>query len=296
MIHSTTTAADGTRLAYRVRGEGPLVVFNDGLANDGHLLGPLLRRLEGRARLLTWHYRGHGDSENARDPRSISIESTVDDLRRVLDAVADPEEKAVFVGFSLGCQVNLVAWQRFPERVSAIVNLLGTYGRPFDTFFAPHFGRLALAVFRPTPSRVVTRVLRIGGRFSRPTWVAGRVLGIIESGASYGEFAPFLRHLRRLEGRSFKALALASQAHSAEDALPTVTVPTLVVVGGRDRFSLPRVGRRMHERIPGSELIFLPKAGHAGLLGHATPIGHAVEDFLERGGWVGAPGRDSGGA
>jgi len=295
MVRSMVTAADGTRLAYQVRGQGPLIVFNDGLANDGRLLAPLLHRLEGRARLLTWHYRGHGESENARDPHAISIASTVDDLRRVLDVAADPAEKAAFVGFSLGCQVNLVAWQAFPERVGAIVNLLGTYGRPFDTFFSPRIGRVAFAVFRPTPSRVVTRVLRTGNRFSRMTWAWGRALGIIESGASYRAFAPFLHHLGRLDGRSFKALALASQAHSAEDILPTVTVPTLVVVGGGDRFSLPRVGKRMHERIPGSELLFLPKAGHAGLIGHAEPIGRAVEDFLERHGWVSPPGRDSGG-
>jgi pimeloyl-ACP methyl ester carboxylesterase len=289
MVDSSVTAADGTQLAYQLRGEGPLIVFNDGLANDGRMLEPLLRRLEGRARLLTWHYRGHGRSENARDPRSITIASTVDDLRRVLDAATDPKDKAVFIGFSLGCQVNLVAWQQFPDRVGAIANLLGTYGRPFDTFFDPRFGPVALAFFRPTPSRVVTRFLRAGNRLAPLVYAGGRALGVIESAVSYRAFAPWLRHLRRLDGRSFKALALASQAHSAEDLLPTVTVPTLVVVGGTDKFSLPRVGKRMHERIVGSELVFLPKAGHAGLLGHAGPIGEAVEDFLERNGWLERP-------
>ena len=273
---------EGDRIAWRSTGSGPRLVFCNGIANDAFQWGDVLRRVDGRGALVTWDYRGHGDSDPASDPRRFSMQTTVDDLVRVLDAAAidRPGEPVTLLGYSLGCQVVLEAYRRIPERVRGLVLVLGTPGRPFDAFYGPRLGRLAHGLLRALPARVLTRLCRHTGPLAPLAFEVSRRMGTFERGLRYADFAPWFEHLTRLDGASFKALALSAQQASAEDVLPSITVPTLIVAGGADQFSPPAVSRRMHERTPGSALHFVPEAAHSGLVGCAESIGTAVEEFL----------------
>ena len=54
-----------------------------------------------------------------------------------------------------------------------------------------------------------------------------------------------------------------------EDGLEDITVPTTVVVGGRDRVVSPGAQRALAARISGARLVELPRAGH--LIPHHEP-------------------------
>src|SRR5262249_15543262 len=47
------------------------------------------------------------------------------------------------------------------------------------------------------------------------------------------DFMPYLEGMARIDARLFVAMLAAAGAHSAEDLLPAVTAPTIVVAGGR---------------------------------------------------------------
>ena len=53
-------------------------------------------------------------------------------------------------------------------------------------------------------------------------------------------------------------------------------------MGEDDALSPPEVAREVHERIPGSELVVLPRAGHLSNLEAADEFNGAVADFLAR--------------
>jgi pimeloyl-ACP methyl ester carboxylesterase len=63
--------------------------------------------------------------------------------------------------------------------------------------------------------------------------------------------------------------------------LPRIHVPTLVLHGDRDARSPLPVGRELHERIPGSQLVVLPGVGHASNLEAAGIFNHEVRVFLQ---------------
>jgi pimeloyl-ACP methyl ester carboxylesterase len=44
--------------------------------------------------------------------------------------------------------------------------------------------------------------------------------------------------------------------------LPTISVPTVVVVGEEDELTPPAVARAMADRIPAARLVSIPAAGH----------------------------------
>ncbi|HNH49645.1 MAG TPA: alpha/beta hydrolase, partial [Myxococcota bacterium] len=58
-----TRAVDGAELHFEVEGEGPVVVLSNGLANDAFQWKALRKGLAGRAKVVTWDYRGHGRSQ-----------------------------------------------------------------------------------------------------------------------------------------------------------------------------------------------------------------------------------------
>jgi pimeloyl-ACP methyl ester carboxylesterase len=65
-------------------------------------------------------------------------------------------------------------------------------------------------------------------------------------------------------GRSFtrEQRALLRERTVLEDALDDISVPTTVVVGGRDRVVSPKAQRALAGRIAGARLVELPHAGH----------------------------------
>lgn len=94
----TTTAADGTAVAYEVDGSGPLLLLVHGITEDHTLWDPIVERLRGEFTCARLDLRGHGRSAAAAAYDSFS---TVADLTATVEAVAAPDAP-VIVGHSLG--------------------------------------------------------------------------------------------------------------------------------------------------------------------------------------------------
>ncbi len=290
-------ARDGTPIAYvdrRPTGAGaagaPALVFTSGFTASAFYWRHLLARLADRARLVTWDLKGHGQSAPARSLEAVTVEDSVDDLRRVLDACG--VERAVLVAFSLGCQVILEAWRHFPDRIAGVVPILGTFERPFDHLLHPRVGPALYGVFRRAGPRVARVALRAGWLQAQVpgTFRASRRLGLIGPRLREEDMAPFFAHMRRIHGRTWAHMGIAAQRHSARDVLPTIAAPALVVAGGRDTFTPPHLGEHMARTIPDAELLFLPDATHTGLLEYPEEIGARLEAWLEGRGLLGGRG------
>jgi pimeloyl-ACP methyl ester carboxylesterase len=65
------------------------------------------------------------------------------------------------------------------------------------------------------------------------------------------------------------------------DRLSAIRVPTLILVGDHDE-SDPLLAQMMHEKIVGSKLVILPKAGHMTFVDQPGMFEKTVEDFLAK--------------
>lgn len=276
------SARDGTRIAYstRGRGDGPALVFTNGFTASTFYWRHLLRRLEGRAQIVTWDLKGHGHSGPARDLSAVTVPDSVDDLRRVLDAAG--VEKAVLFAFSLGCQVILEAWRHMPERIAGLVPILGTYERPFDHLFHPALGPQLYRVFRRLGPRAGGIGLKAGWLHTRfpGSFFLSQRLGLIGKRVQKEDMKQFFAHMRRIHGRTWAHMGIAAQRHSAKDLLPDITAPTLVVAGGRDTFTPLHLSQHMVDAIQDAELLYLPEGTHTGLFEYPAEIGARAETFL----------------
>lgn len=283
---SYTVAKDGSKLAFTYtrcgRAGAPTVVMSNGYATTHFYWRHVFEQLRPHADLITWDYRGHGQSGPSQTLKGLSMRDLCDDLWRILDTVK--VERALLFGFSFGCQVTLESFQDYAARIDAVVVALGTYERPFDNLFHPKVGPQLYKLFERAAPRLGPAGMRAasyGQRGGVGYW-GGRLLGMIEGSIPESEMAPFFEHFALIDGATWAAIGAAAQAHSAERLLPKIHVPTLIIAGGKDTWTPSPKSQHLHEAIAGSDYVFLPHATHTGLLGHAPQVVGAIDAFLHQ--------------
>ncbi|MBL0212786.1 MAG: alpha/beta hydrolase [Myxococcales bacterium] len=275
---------DGSPLFYESWGERGVttpVLLCDGIGCDGYVWRYLKSDLGTRFTLHP-HYRGHGRTAAPKDPTRVTIADLADDVACVLDdALVD---RAVLVGHSMGVQVALETYRRHASRVAGLVLVCGASSHPLRTFK----GSAALEDLLPTIQKWVQRVPGIVNRLTRavlPTRLAYEVASRLEIRRELVEpadFMPYLEGMARIDTRLFVAMLASAGQHSADDLLPTITAPTLVVAGGRDGFTPPERSRAMAEEIPGAELLEIANASHTAPIERPHLVDWTIRDFIAR--------------
>ena len=280
-VRGHTHAADGTRLAYRLMGQGPPLVLANGVSTSEFFWRKILPHWTPRYRVLFWDYKGHGDSEPARTRRGATVEAFADDLVRVMDATGI--ERGPLIGFSMGSQVAFEACRIAPQRFSAVVSLLGTSRRMLDTALWRVGGRSVGALLGLVPRRahsVLHYTVRLSLRLPG-TYRVGRVLGLYGEETGPDDVAEYISHFGRLDPSTVADVVLAASRHDAHDVLPDLPMPLLVIAGERDVFApVGQVSRPIHRGAPGSRLVVMRHGTHGSLFGHAAEIERMIEEFL----------------
>jgi pimeloyl-ACP methyl ester carboxylesterase len=274
-------AADGTELAYWVRGSGPPLVLTNGLTTTTNFWSHLAPRWERKHRVLSWDLPGHGASSPARSPASALIAEQPELLVRLMDEAGI--ERAPQIGWSTGCQVVLEMYRRYPERCSALVLLLGSAGRVLSTATLPLPGSAIDWLVRRTPQSLFGAATRVLARVAHGPGgqLAPRAFGLIGKRTTRADAAQITEHLRRIDASTVQLMIASAHAHSAWETLPSIAVPVLIIAGDLDPFApADSVGVRMHALCPQSELLRLPLGTHTALLDHADEIAAAVDDFF----------------
>jgi pimeloyl-ACP methyl ester carboxylesterase len=184
----------------------------------------------------------------------------------------------------MGVQVALETYRRHTARVAGLVLLCGAPSHPLRTFR----GSTALEDWLPTIQKLIHRVPGVVNRVSRavlPTRLAYEVASHFEIRRDLvepGDFMPYLEGMARIDVRLFVAMLSAAGRHSAEDLLPQVTVPTLVVAGARDGFTPPERSRAIAAAVPGAELLEIRNASHTAPIEHPQLVNNTIREFLAR--------------
>jgi pimeloyl-ACP methyl ester carboxylesterase len=257
-----------------------LAVLCDGLCCDGFIYKYLWEDLARFCRVAHFHYRGHGRSEHPHDPQCIDVPALADDLLTVIGALGEPD--VILVGHSLGTQVALEAYRRNPSAVRALILICGSFGRVTHTFK----GSNLLATVLPDLIEWTTK----HPKFARGLWarvpvkvalhVAGLMGDINIRAVRVEDVAPYFQHVVHVDFEMFLRMLKCAGEHSAEDLLPLVRVPTLVIAGDKDTITPPALSRAMQEAIPGARLCLVPDGTHVAPLEHRELVAQAIEAFL----------------
>jgi pimeloyl-ACP methyl ester carboxylesterase len=247
---------DGVAIHYEVYGTGPALLLTHGFAASAGMFAEVVGPLSESHTVITWDQRGHGRSDYPSDPAWYSPSLAVGDIAALLDAAG--VEAAVVGGHSLGGYLSLEFNLAHPGRTMGLL-LIGS-----GPGFRRDEGRDG---WNDYADKIATSYERRG----------------LAALAGSEELDPTAH--RDASGLVLAARHVLKQ-HDARvmESLPSITVPTLVIVGADDAAFLDS-SRYMAAKIPGAELAVIDGAAHAPPLSQPAAFCHAVLSFLSRHGW-----------
>jgi len=267
----------GHDLAYRIGGEGPVILLVHGMAGSSATWRWVMPTLAERFTVIAPDLVGHGQSEKPRGDYSLGAFAT--GLRDLLLALG--HERATLIGQSLGGGVAMQFAYQYPERCERL-GLVSSGGLGDDVNLLLRL--LALPGAELVLPVACTRWLHGAGR-SVAGWLRGVGLHtsphVDEIWDAYGSLTDgetrtsFLSTLRSV-------VDVAGQRVSANDRLYLASaVPTLIVWGDRDHIIPVEQGHETHDAIPGSRLEIFEGAGHFPHCEDPARFCRVVTDFMD---------------
>ena len=262
IVQRHTVVADGTRIGYQVRGQGPAVVLANGLGGTYLAFKYLYEALGEDHKIICWDYRGLYSSAPSADPKANTVAHQVADLMAIL--AAEQIDRFVLVGWSMGVQVGFETIKRHPERVAGMMAINGTFGHAFHTVMGsrmmgqviPMLLRLVRAqaglVGRATKlvagsDALIAALVRIG--LASPT-IDVEIFRAVAAGFQHIDWVIYSHLLNRLD------------EHDAEDVLAKIAVPVAIVTGDKDLMTPPSTAEHLHRAIRGSRLVVIEGGTH----------------------------------
>lgn len=285
--------ANGVRLWYRVAGAErpgtPPVVFLHGGPGQGsaHFDALVGRHLEPRLRMVYYDQRGSGRSERPWT-RAYTMSLLVDDIDALRRELGVP--RIALVGHSFGGLLALEYAAAHPERVSHLVFVAGLWDAPRQC----RYRLRTLGELRPDAyARVAADTVDANGASRNGCMLESQAIASEDRNA-YNTEAMFptpavearmdsvnaahgIRNTGEMGQELFGRGGLGDYAFSAFDRL---TMPVLVIAGGRDGAARPEGLRDLTARLPNARFLDYPASGHFVYLDEPDRFARDVAAFI----------------
>jgi pimeloyl-ACP methyl ester carboxylesterase len=264
--HVTTT--DGVIIGGTVHGEGPPLVFLQGIIGDGDLdWQALLPRLTDRFTCHLPSMRGRGLSGDHPD---LSIGRLVDDVLTYVDSI---EEPSGLVGWSLGAGLALLAAAARSDAVAAVAPLEPLAVSSMDEHEQAAFGGAVARTGELAADGNLTAAVRAfaGFVFNDEEIAVAEDAGYFEAAGRYvPNMLSFFQQQREYDGTMPDDPAV----------LGAISAPVLVLHGADVRPFFTFSARYVAGHVPDATERAIPGAGHASPLTHPEALAEELTGFF----------------
>jgi pimeloyl-ACP methyl ester carboxylesterase len=185
---------------------------------------------------------GHGRSDG---PALPTIDAMAQWIVHLMDAAK--LEKSALVGHSMGGGIAVEVAAANPTRITRVA-LLGTSP-------AMPVNDALLTAARDTPAVAHQMIVawahgpqaKVGGNAAPGMWMTGGSLALLS---------------RNRPGSLYAAFNACNLWKTGPEAAARVRCPTLVMIGGSDSMTPPKIGRALADKIAGSQTVIIPGSGH----------------------------------
>lgn len=266
----------GMKIHFRDQGnpDGLPIILLHGTSASLHTWEPLVKRLGGEFRIITYDQPAHGLTGAAPDN-----DYSASGMMRALDAVAKAANVDHFIlgGNSMG---GWVAWRyalAHPGRVDALI-LIDAAGAPLRAGEEPPPLNIGFRLARSAPGRFLLRNFlprSLIEKSIRQT-VANQSIVSDEMIDRYWE-------LLRLPANRDAApyFFTADREPEMAEHLSEITAPTLIIWGGEDKLIYPSAAETFHERIANSEAHVYDGVGHLPMEEAPDKTADDIRRFIE---------------
>ena len=215
-------------------------------------------------RLILPDLRGYGETE-VTTPRVLLDEMALD-IIHLLDEL--DIEKAAFIGLSMGGQIVFELYRLIPHRFTALV-IVDSDARGETPESAARRLETAEQIFKTG--------MKIHTDQTIHQYIATTSM---QNPAVYNPLYEMMTTTRPEGAAAAHKGRVLRRDHTA--ILPTITVPSLIVVGTEDFFTPIPVARLMSDNIPGAHLAVIDGAGHLPNMEAPAEFNSVLGSFLEK--------------
>ncbi|WP_328958688.1 alpha/beta hydrolase [Kitasatospora purpeofusca] len=281
----TFPAPDGTRLAYRIVGEGdPLICLPGGPMQACAYLGDLggLAAAAGRS-LVLLDLRGTGESETPADPSSYRVDRQVDDVEALRAHLG--LERIDVLAHSAAGDLTLLHAGRYPHRIRSLV-LVAARARAAGIGFPPEGWHEAFALRSGEPwhdeavpafERAMAGDATADDRRFLDRLTYSRWDAAAQAHAALGEDGH-----NEEAAHTYPGPGAFDDAPAVREALAELDAPVLVLAGELDPSPRPDKAAEVAALFPRGEFVVQPGAAHVPWLDGPEFFVRTVGEFLSR--------------
>jgi 3-oxoadipate enol-lactonase len=242
------------------RSNAPWLVFSNSLATNLSMWEKQVAAFANSFRILRYDQRGHGSTDVPVCP--VTFDILAEDAAALLEAFGI--KRATFVGVSMGAVTALLLAARFPDRLVRVVASDGQWVTPPGS--AEIWEERIRLVLKEGMGPLVEQTVN---RWFQPDFLGANSLLLQE----------MREMIRATPSEGYIASIRALQKYDFREVFPTISVPTLLIVGEKDGM-LPGAMKEMKQSIPGSALIEITGAGHLPNVEKPEAFNRGIEPFI----------------
>ncbi|NPV55337.1 MAG: alpha/beta fold hydrolase [Anaerolineae bacterium] len=248
---------------YELRGPeaADVIVFSNGIFMSTASWGLQVAELQRHFRVLVYDCRGMWRSDHPQGPYSMAQHA--DDLAGLLKALGIP--KAHIAGISYGGEVSMVFAIKYPAMVRSLI--VSSSVSQIDPLLWAIGQSWADALLQKDAGMLFDVTLPYN--FSEQWLVKNAEL-----------LAATKKRYEEMDFESVSELMTAFLRLNLTDELSKITAPTLLLVGEDDILKPRKYSELIASKIPASEFIIIPEAGHAVCLEQPSAFNSAVMGFV----------------
>lgn len=258
---TTRIRVDGVNIAFRTWGDGPPLVLVHGLGANSLLWIKQLDALGASHRLIAVDLRGFGQSDRPRAAGAYTIDRFADDIVTLVRELGIG--KIDYLGTSMGGFIGQALALKAPELINRLIlaHTAAQMTMPLSIL------EKRLAVLRELPMSEFSKL--VGAQ-------------ALADGVDSPEFGWLCQMIERNDPDVYaQVLGEGLSGFDLRSQVDQIRLPTLVIVGDKDRVIPPEGGYALAEAIAGARLASLTGAGHIGYAEQPQAFNRHVLGFLD---------------
>lgn len=261
----------------------PVLVFNYGLVCSNHHWRFQLDFFDSKGyQILVHDYRGHFQSSGKNDVKKITFPQLAKDINDLCQYLGI--QKAVMLGHSMGVNVTLQLAKDFPELVSGMVLISGTFMAVNDVMFDSNIMEFitpfAVAGLEKYPD--VMKKLWTASGLNPVVREIIHTTGFNKVKVSKEFIEIYLNRVGQLGPEVFFQLFTEMTRQNIASSLEQMKVPSLIIGGQKDNVIPNHLQRTLASLLPQSETYFLVDGSHVPQADFPELINERIDLFLNK--------------
>lgn len=261
----------------------PILVFNYGLVCSNHHWKFQTEYFDNKGyQILIHDYRGHFQSTGSHDVKKITFPQMAKDVSDLCAFVGI--DKAVMLGHSMGVNICLQLAKDFPELVSGMILISGTFINVKDIMFDTNL----MEFIAPIAALGLEKYPEL----FKKIWASGGInplireiihtTGFNRSKVSKEFIEIYLNRVGQLGADVFFQLFNEMTRQNITGSLERMNMPSLVMGGHKDNVIPNHLQRTLASLLPHSETYFMKDGSHVPQADFPDMVNERIELFLQQ--------------